>query len=98
MKHIFSSFIFRVLPFGTFFLAALLLSGWLYINREKLAELWQAYERRNSELARVEKLEHQRQQLEENWRLMEQTSLETERLVREKFKMKRPEEKIIILK
>lgn len=96
MKHIFSFF--KFFPFRAFFLILLLIIAWLFLNRQRLLDFWQAYERRNNELAAVEKLEHQRKQLQERQQLLERTSLETERLVREKFKMRKPEEKIILLR
>ncbi|MCD6384479.1 hypothetical protein J7M23_01755 [Candidatus Sumerlaeota bacterium] len=97
-QHHFVFFFLQKFPFKTFFLVALIIIAWLFINRDKLLEFWQAYQTRNAELARVQKLEYEMKQLEQKRTLLEQTTLETERLVREKFKMKKPGEKIIILK
>lgn len=88
----------RKFPFKTFFLTALIIVAWLFINRDKLLEFWEAYQTRNAELARVQKLEYEMKHLQQKRKLLEQTTLETERLVREKFKMKKPGEKIIIIK
>lgn len=90
--------ILRSFSFKTFFLVAVLIIGWLMLNREKLLEYWQSYQMRNNELERVIKLEYERRQLDERKQLLEQTTVETERQVREKYKMKKPGEKIIIIK
>ncbi len=97
-KQSFLFSIFRRFSFKTFLIIMLIIMGWLFLNREKLIELWQSYEVRNRELSRVTKLEHQRRTLEKKRDLLERTTIETERLVREKFKMKRPGEKVIIIK
>ena len=88
----------RSFSFKTFFLVAVLIIGWLMLNREKLLEFWQSYQMRNNELERVIKLEYERRQLDERRQLLEQTNLEAERQVREKYKMKKPGEKIVIIK
>ena len=85
-------------PFKTVFLMALFVAGWLYLNRQKLVEFWQSYQMRNTELARVMKHEHERKQLEDKRLQMKKDTFETERIVREKFKMRKPGEKVIVIR
>ena len=85
-------------PFKMFIIMAMMIIGWLYLNRQKVVLFWEAYHMRNAELSRVTKLEHERKQLEQKRVLLQQTSFETERIVREKFKMKKPGERVIVIK
>lgn len=86
------------MPFKTLFVAALIVAAWLFVNRDKLMGFWEAYQVKNAQQSLVAKLEFERNQMEKQRKLLEHTSLETERLVREQYKMKKPGEKIIILK
>jgi len=74
------------------------LAIWLTINRNNLRELFTAYQMRNKERAEVRVLEKSTLKMEEDKQYLLKGEFENEKVIRERYRMARPGERLIILR
>lgn len=88
----------RVFSFGSLIYLCIALAVWLVINRNNLRELFTAYQMRNREKAEVQVLEKSIKKMDEDKQYLLKTDFENEKVIRERYRMAKPGERLIILK
>jgi len=84
--------------FTAFFCIFLAIAVWLVINRGNLLQFFNRYGERNKEQSEVNVLEKNLSDLEEQKKILELGGFENEKVIRERYLMIKPGEKIVILK
>jgi len=87
----------RPICYLSLLLLGIILIVWLSINRRNLRECLSSYRIRNRELAKVESYQKRIQDLREEKRLLESGMEENEIAVRERFRMVRPGERLVLV-
>ena len=88
----------RLFSFGSLICLCIALAIWLTINRNNLHELFTAYQMRNKERAEVRVLEKSTIKMEEDKQYLIKGDFENEKVIRERYRMAKPGERLIILK
>ncbi len=79
------------------FLGAAISSLWLAVNYDRLRDYFEARARRSDINRRVEAMERQYSQLQHEKSELEKWGFSAEKVIRERFKMSRPGEHVIII-
>jgi hypothetical protein len=79
------------------FLGAAVSSLWLAFNYDRLKDYFEARVRRSDINRRVESMERQYSQLQQEKSELEKWGFSAEKVIRERFKMSRPGERVIII-
>ena len=87
----------RLFSFGSLIYLCIALAIWLTINRNNLRELFTAYQMRNKERAEVRVLEKSTIKMEEDKQYLIKGEFENEKVIRERYRMAKPGERLIIL-
>lgn len=86
-----------LLLFKWAFLGAAISSLWLAVNYDRLKDYFEARARRSEINRRVETMERQYSQLQEEKIQLERWGFSAEKVIRERFKMARPGERVILI-
>jgi cell division protein FtsB len=88
----------RLFSFGSLIYLFIILAIWLVLNRNNVRELFIAYQMCNRQLAEVRVLEKAIQKMEEERQFLIKGEFENEKVIRERYRMAKPGERLIILK
>ena len=87
----------RIVCYLSLLLLGIIIIAWLAINRWNLQECIESYRLRNRELAKVKALKKRLEDYQEEKRLLETGMEENEIAVRNRFRMVRPGEHLVIV-
>ena len=82
---------------ATLFFVFLALAIWLVFNHSNLLQFFHHYSERNKEIAEIKVLEKNILDLEEQKEILETGGFENEKIIRERYRMIKPGEKIVIV-
>ena len=88
----------RLFSFASLICLCIVLASWLFFNRNNMRELFTAYQMRNKERSEVRVLEKSIEKMDEDKKFLLKDDFENEKVIRERYRMAKPGERLIILR